>query len=320
MGYEEFVGSGQQIPWFGIGVALCVLACIMVLISVGLVLRYRHRERVLLKRLDGMLDAAINGDFTIASFDESLLSEVEAKFGKYLSASALSAKNVSEEKEEIKQLISDLSHQTKTPITNLLLYTEFLAEQELSTEGCSYVEMLRGQAKRLEFFVESFVKASRLETGVFRFHKKETGATDLLERVARQFEMGAREKGIKLCIEETEASYVIKMDVKWTEEALGNLVDNAIKYTPEGGKVTLRAIPYEMFWKIDVEDNGIGISEEERSKVFSRFYRSAAVAETEGIGIGLYLVRRIVSGQGGYVKLTDGSEGGTVVSVFLPRD
>lgn len=321
MEYEELVGSGQQIPWFGIGVVLCVLACIMILISVGLVLRYRHRERVLLKRLDGMLDAAINGDFTIASFDESLLSEVEAKFGKYLSASALSAKNVSEEKEEIKQLISDLSHQTKTPITNLLLYTELLAEKELATEGHSYVEMLRGQAKRLEFFVESFVKASRLETGVFRFHKKDTELSALLEPVAGQFALRAKEKGIELCVEGVEdISPTIKLDMKWTGEALGNLVDNAIKYTPEGGRVTLRAVPYEMFWKIDVEDTGIGIPEEERSKVFGRFYRSEAVAEEEGIGIGLYLVRQIVVGQGGYVKISDGKKGGTVVSLFLPRN
>ena len=319
MGYEEFAGSGQQMPWFGICVALCVLSCIVALLSVGIVLRYRHRERVMLKRLDGMLDAAINGNFTITSFDESLLSEVEAKFGQYLSASALSAKNVSEEKEEIKQLISDLSHQTKTPITNLLLYTELLAEQKLPAEGRTYVEMLQGQAKRLEFFVESFVKASRLETGVFRFHKKDTEPTVLLETVARQFEMRAREKRIKLCVEGAETLQTVKLDVKWTEEALGNLVDNAVKYTTEGGKVTLRAVPYEMFWKIDVEDTGIGISEQERSKVFGRFYRSEAVAEEEGIGIGLYLVRQIVAGQGGYVKISDGREGGTVVSLFLPR-
>jgi len=319
MGNEGIMDGVQQMPWYGFLVVLCVLACSMVLISVGLVLRYRHRERGLLKRLDGMLDAAINGDFTIASFDESLLSEVEAKFGKYLSASALSAKNVSEEKEEIKQLISDLSHQTKTPITNLLLYTELLEEQNLSKEGRTYVEMLRGQAKRLEFFVESFVKASRLETGVFRFHKKETEPAALLERVAGQFAPRAREKGIELCVETVETSQTLKMDTKWTEEALGNLVDNAIKYTPEGGTVTLRAVPYEMFLKLEVEDTGIGIPEEERSKVFGRFYRSEAVAEEEGIGIGLYLVRQIVAGQGGYVKISDGRAGGTVVSVFLPR-
>ncbi len=320
MGYEEFAGSGQLMLWVTVCTALCVLACVAVLISVGVVFRYRHREKVMLKRLDGMLNEAINGSFTVSSFDESLLSEVEAKLSGYLSASSLSAKTVSKEKEEIMQLISELSHQTKTPITNLLLYTELLAEQDLSAEGHTYVEMLQGQAKRLEFFVEAFVKASRLETGVFRFHKKETGVAALLESVARQFEMRAKEKGIELCVEETEASHVIKLDVKWTEEALGNLVDNSIKYTPEGGRVTLRAVPYEMFWKIDVEDTGIGIPEEERSKVFGRFYRSETVAQTEGIGIGLYLVRQIVSGQGGYVKLADGSEGGTVVSVFLPKD
>jgi len=320
MGAGELVGEVWQIPWFGVLVVICIIACIGVLISVGVVLKYRHRERAMLKRLDGMLDAAINGNFTITSFDESLLSEVEAKFGQYLSASALSAKNVSEEKEEIKKLISDLSHQTKTPLTNLLLYTELLEEQELTEEGRAHVMMLRGQVKRLEFLVESFIKTSRLETGVFQFNKKETEVFLFLKETAKQFEKQAEEKKITLWVEAGEKKNTAVFDLKWMEEALGNLLDNAIKYTPEGGRVVLRAVFYEMFTKIDVEDTGIGIPEEERSKVFGRFYRSEAVAKEEGIGIGLYLVRQIVSGQGGYVKISDGKEGGTTVSLFLPRN
>jgi len=319
MGYEGIGDGIQHTPGLVLCVALCSFAGIMVLLSIGLVLRYRHRERVLLKRLDGMLNAAINGSFAVSTFDESLLSEVEAKFSQYLSSSALSAKNVSEEKEEIKQLISDLSHQTKTPLTNLMLYTELLKEQELSQDGQNYAEQLQGQVKRLAFLVESFIKTSRLETGVFQFHKKETEVVPVLEETVKLFEKQAEEKNITLCVEAGEETVTAVLDTKWTKEALGNLLDNAIKYTYEGGKVTLRAFPYEMFTKIEVEDTGIGIPEQERSKVFGRFYRSETVAEEEGIGIGLYLVRQIVSGQGGYVKISDGSEGGTVVSVFLPR-
>lgn len=298
---------------------ICMMACGVTLCALGGVLWYRHREKKLLERLNGMLDAAINGTFSNDTFDESLQSEVEAKFGQYLSTSAISAKNVSREKEEIKEMISDLSHQTKTPLTNLLLYTELLEEQKLSEEGRAYVEMIAGQIKRLAFLMESFIKTSRLETGVFQFHKKETEVHPVLEETAQAFKKQAEEKKIALRVDAAEEKVTAVFDTKWTKEALGNLLDNAIKYTPEGGRVTLRAVSYEMFAKIDVEDTGIGIPEEEKSRVFGRFYRSEAVAEEDGIGIGLYLVRQIVSGQGGYVKISDGKEGGTIISLFLPK-
>lgn len=314
MQMEQVMGEINGIPWM----ISCVVVCVGMLIFAVGALWYRHREKRTLKRIEAMLEAAINGTFTENAFDESLLSAVEAKFAKYLSASIVSAKNVAKEKEEIKALISDLSHQTKTPLTNLLLYTELLEEQKLTTEGCAHVKMLQSQGKRLAFLVESFVKASRLETGVFQFHRKENEVGILFENTVQHFKKRAEEKNISLCVETAEVPVTAVFDMKWTEEALGNLLDNAIKYTPAGGSVTLRAVPYEMFCRIDVEDTGRGIPEEERTKVFGRFYRSEAVAEEEGIGIGLYLVRQIVTGQGGYVKISEGKNGGTVFSLFIP--
>ena len=308
--------SGGEVNGVVVG---CIVACVTAAVAVGIALWYRHREKQTLRQLEKMLDAAINGTFTEKNFDESVYSAVEAKFAKYLSLSTVSAKQVEKEKEEIKEMISDLSHQTKTPLTTLLLYTELLEELELSPEGRAYLTMLKGQTKRLEFLVESFVKTSRLETGVFRFHRKENEVLPMLRKTAAMYEKRAAEKRITLSVEPNDANPKAVFDTKWTEEAVGNLLDNALKYTPEGGKVTVRAVPYEMFCRIDVTDTGIGIPEEERNKVFGRFYRSEAVAETEGVGIGLYLVRQIATGQGGYVKITEGEAGGTAVSLFLSR-
>ena len=108
-------------------------------------------------------------------------------------------------------------------------------------------------------------------------------------------------------------------DHKWTLEALGNLIDNAIKYTQTGG-VTVRVKPYELFVSIEVEDTGIGIAEEEYAKVFGRFYRSMSVADEQGVGIGLYLAREILKQEFGYIQLTSAVGKGTVFSLFLPAD
>ncbi|MDD4849249.1 MAG: sensor histidine kinase [Gemmiger sp.] len=107
-------------------------------------------------------------------------------------------------------------------------------------------------------------------------------------------------------------------DAKWTAEALFNLVDNAIKYTPAGGSVRLTATTYPLFCRVDVADTGIGMAEGETAKIFARFYRAPQVADTEGVGLGLYLAREIVAAEDGYIKVRSTPQKGSVFSVFLP--
>ena len=107
-------------------------------------------------------------------------------------------------------------------------------------------------------------------------------------------------------------------DPKWTAEALANIVDNAVKYT-EQGLITISAVSYEMFVRIDISDSGIGISENEQAQIFARFYRSKNVQEQEGVGIGLYLARQIISGESGYIKVASVLGEGSTFSVFLPK-
>ncbi|MGL4790465.1 MAG: sensor histidine kinase, partial [Phocaeicola sp.] len=104
----------------------------------------------------------------------------------------------------------------------------------------------------------------------------------------------------------------------WTAEALYNIIDNAIKYTPSGGSVRISVTAYQLFCRIDVTDTGIGISEDETAKIFSRFYRSQQVTDKDGVGLGLYLAREIMAAQGGYIKVASKSDCGSVFSVFLP--
>lgn len=293
----------------------CIAA--VLLLALGIVLAYRHRTKRTLKRLDQMLDTAIRGAFSEESFDESLLSSVETKLARYLAASTVSARNLQREKDTIKTLIADISHQTKTPVANILLYTQLLAEQKLPEEGRACVAVLSGQAEKLQMLIDALVKTSRLETGIIVLRPVPGPLSPVLQAAATQLRPRAEAKGVRVVLTPGEADAVF--DPKWTEEAVFNLLDNAVKYTPTGGQVTLSAQTYPLFARIDVRDTGPGIPEDEQPRIFQRFYRGTAHQAEEGVGIGLYLVRQIANGQGGYVKVASPEGGGALFSLYLPR-
>ena len=297
--------------------SLLALAVLALLAAIGIAVWTHLRARRMLDTLDKMLDEAIRGEFRESLYDESRLSALETRMAHYLSSSAVSARNLQEEKDKIKTLIGDISHQTKTPIANLLLYAQLLLEQDLPPESRAYVSALEGQAEKLRFLIDALVKTSRLESGVLAMTPKRHGLQQLLEDAAAQAAPRAEARGIALTVE--PAGLTARFDPKWTAEALYNLVDNAVKYTPAGGSVTLRAVGYELFCRIDVTDTGPGIPEAEQAKIFQRFYRSPSVSGEEGVGIGLYLARQIAAGQGGYLKVTSRPGEGSTFSLFLPR-
>ena len=296
---------------------LPALAVLALLAAVIIALWTHLRARRMLDTLDRMLDAATRGDFRESLYDESRLSALETRMAHYLSSSAVSARNLAAEKDIIKTLIGDISHQTKTPIANLLLYAQLLLEQDLPPESRACVSALERQAEKLQFLIDALVKTSRLETGVLAMAPKSHPIQRLLDGAASQAAPKAEARGIALTVE--PADLTARFDPKWTSEALYNLVDNAVKYTPAGGSVTLRAIGYELFCRVDVTDTGPGIPEAEQARIFQRFYRSPASSEEEGVGIGLYLARQIAAGQGGYLKVTSRPGEGSTFSLFLPR-
>ena len=296
---------------------LLALAVPALLAAAGFAVWTRLRTRRMLDTLGKMLDDAIRGEFRESLYDESRLSALETRMAHYLSSNTVSARNLAAEKDAIKTLIGDISHQTKTPIANLLLYAQLLAEQDLPPESRASVSALEGQAEKLRVLIDALVKTSRLESGVLAMTPKRHGLQQLLEDAAAQAAPRAETRGIALTVEPTDLS--ARFDPKWTTEALYNLVDNAVKYTPTGGSVTLRAVGYELFCRIDVTDTGPGIPEAEQAKIFQRFYRSPAVSGEEGVGIGLYLARQIAAGQGGYLKVTSRPGEGSTFSLFLPR-
>ena len=296
-----------------------VLVVILIIVAISAIAYgiYAHiRMKQLTKKLDEMLDKAIDGSFTESSFDESQLSYIENKMWKYLSSSEISARKTAEEKAKIKTLIADISHQTKTPVSNILLYSELLSECDLSDTEKDYANRIFSQSEKLSFLIKSLVKLSRLETGIIALSTKETAIAPMLRDIVLQAQAKAEEKGLSITLECGDEKAVF--DEKWTNEAVWNIVDNALKYTEKGG-VKIAVKEYEMFACIEISDTGRGIPEDEQAQIFSRFYRSENTSSEEGVGIGLYLARQIVSAENGYIKVTSEVGKGSTFSVFLSK-
>lgn len=244
------------------------------------------------------------------------LTAFETRLKKYISSSVLSLDNINIEKENIKQLISDISHQTKTPISNITIYSELLNEEDLSEECKEYLKYLLQQTEKLEFLISSLIKMSRLETDIIKISPKENDVNVLFKDIKIQFIQKASIKNINIIINETNVKATF--DEKWTIEALYNILDNAIKYSFENSNIEISVISYQLFCRIDIKDNGIGIEEEEQNKIFTRFYRSENVSNIEGGGIGLFLTREIIKKQNGYIKVKSKIGEGSTFSIFLP--
>lgn len=224
------------------------------------------------------------------------------------------------EKKRIKELISDISHQTKTPIANLKMYQELLEEEkELTNEQQEFLRKMQSQTEKLDFLIQSMVKMSRLETGVIAVRCRNSRLCDTIGRAVSAVVKNAEKKHIRLYAECSEDIYV-SHDSKWTEEAIFNLLDNAVKYTEEGGEIHILVRVQEIYTRICVKDNGKGIAPERQAEIFRRFYREPEVHDCEGIGVGLCLVREILNLQNGYVEVRSEPGKGSEFYVYLPND
>ena len=261
---------------------ICIVGICLVITALVILINHLRTKKTI-DTIDNMLNQAVKGDFSEKSFDETRLSSLETKFANYLSASVVSARNVELEKDKIKSLIADISHQTKTPIANLLLYSELLLEDDtdnLSAQMRENIVQLHVQSEKLQFLIDSLVKLSRLENGILQLSPQEEALKPMLTLAVKETESKARAKGLELILLDTdEKAY---FDSKWTLEAICNILDNAVKYTNEG-TISLFVTAYEMFVRIDIKDSGIGIKEEELPKIFSRFYRSEDTKNMEAI-------------------------------------
>lgn len=279
---------------------------------------FRNRT---LDRLNKMLEEAISGDFQESDYDETKLSRLESKWKQFLGTSKLSRDNLEREKENMKSLISDISHQTKTPMTNIKMYTQLLQEnmeKDSEEKNKKLLSEIVYQTEKLEFLIQALTKISRLESNIVEVHPEEQNISDLVISAVESVKMKAKNKHIQLILEEYSKDTAY-FDMKWTKEALENVLDNAIKYSESRSSIWVTVTIYEMYIAIAVKDQGIGISESEFAEIFERFYRGKEVRQKEGVGIGLYLTREILRKENGYVKVKSVPQKGSEFILYLPK-
>ena len=267
------------------------------------------------------MDSMISGSEEPARADDSetIFARISYRLSRLYGVLQENRRKVDEERRELQTLVSDISHQVKTPVSNLKMVTDtLLAKPVTEQERQEFLQGIRNQTDKLEFLVQSMGKASRLETGAITLDKKDGPLVDTLAQAMSGIVYGAEQKGISVevqCPDDLRVSH----DSKWTAEALFNLLDNAVKYTPAGGKIRVSVEQWEMYVKLDVADTGKGIPESRQATIFRRFYREEEVHDQPGVGIGLYLAREIITRQGGYIKVASAVGRGSTFSVFLPR-
>lgn len=257
---------------------------------------------------------------TFTELDDTLLSKLQGQVMKLSEILKSHNLRLIEEKEGMAAIISDISHQLKTPLTNLNMYNDFLLDDGLSeTKRAEFTQYMQGQIKKLNWLMESLIKMSRLETGIISLYKQRSPIAQTVLKAISMVSLKAEHKNIDISFDGDE-KLVINHDASWTQEAIFNILDNAVKYSPPHTEIAVVLTRYELFCRLDIIDKGIGIPEPEINRIFARFYRGGNAKESEGVGLGLFLARRIVAEQGGYLKVKSILDQGTMFSVYIPLD
>lgn len=257
-------------------------------------------------------------DIALPRYEDNHLSKIVNQASEIVEMAESDHMRAQREKERVKELVSDISHQLKTPLANLQMYHALLTEQEAisAADREAFLSQIGEQVNRIQWLTEGLVKVSRLESGLIDIRGARASVKDTLVASLQAAYADALDKQIELELEPFEDLHV-RHDRRWTAEALGNVLDNAVKYSPSGSTVRLCVRQEGLYVRVDVTDQGRGIGSNEQHKVFQRFYRGENTADQSGVGIGLYLSRMIFEMQSGYMRIASEVNKGTTVSVFL---
>lgn len=292
---------------------ILLLALLCFAVSYGI---YRNRKTY--RTIDQLLDCVLNREeLELSDIREGELSALVHKMNRISEVLGKQVETATEEKEQVKSLVSNMSHQLKTPLANLSIYTEILTSQELE-EGkkAEAAEKIRKQIDKLDWVIGSLAKMVKLEQGAIMFEAEGISIRQtILDAVDTVYEK--LEKKEMTLVSEPYEDILLMHNRKWTVEVFVNLLENAIKYSDQGGSIRIRVCPYEMYTEIQIVDHGCGIHEDEMTEILKRFYRGREVEHIEGSGIGLYLSNLILEKEKGYLVVKSVYGEGSCFSVFL---
>lgn len=279
--------------------------------------RYFQQQHRLMEQAVAQINAYLSGDVT-ARIECDSEGELYRLFHTINSLAAVlnaHADNELREKEFLKNTISDISHQLKTPLAALNIYNGLLQDDELDAAAVKeFADLSEQELDRMETLVQNLLKITRLDAGTIVFEKQPENVADLMQELERHFAYRARQEQKTLALSGPE-DVSLCCDRSWLSEAVGNIVKNALDHTAAGDTVRLewRALPAAV--QIVVRDNGCGIHPEDLPHIFKRFYRSRFSKDTQGIGLGLPLAKAIIEAHGGAIEVDSRLGKGTVFTI-----
>ena len=267
---------------------------------------YVQRQRKVLVKADTVITRFLSGD-TGQRIDSEETGGWYSLFHRINELAAILSAQAEHEKqtrEFLQDMISDVSHQLKTPLAALKMYDEIMAQEGTDRETIhAFSQKSLREIRRVEDVVYTLLKIARLDAGTVRMEKAEENMEMLLKDVTERFETFATQEAKEIVLSGS-SDVSLYCDALWMSEALGNVVKNALEHTDRGGKVVISWERTPLLTNIVVEDNGTGIRQEDIHNIFRRFYRSRTSQDTHGIGLGLPLAKSIVEAHQGTISVT----------------
>lgn len=222
-----------------------------------------------------------------------------------------------DEGERIKKMISDISHQLRTPLTNIRMYGELLEKSGIPEDSrIRFLQYIKSETIQSEWLLKNLMNASRLEEGVIEFKAEEINLKTTIDQAVARIQSLAEEKGISIVTEEFTDCKVYQ-NQRWTTEAFVNILENAIKYSPHHTQIVISVKRQINYMAISIKDQGKGIPKEDLTQIFQRFYRSKNVKNESGSGLGLYLAKLILLKENGNIVVESELGVGSTFTVFL---
>ena len=279
----------------------------------------KRKARREMEEISRMLERVLNGECIQqeeVGYEDTLSAKIRYQILRISEKNQGVEARITRERDETKALIGEIAHQMRNPLAGVESYTQLLKGEITWEPGQTWLSALEKSEQRLHFLTESFIKMARLEQKMIQIRKTTDVLADTIYSAVLLVQKAAEERHMEVEVTGAEEIHAWH-DTNWLGEAVYNLLDNSVKYASEHSSIRVSVSQDEMYTRIVVSDDGIGIPEGEENRIFQRFYRGSRVIGEPGFGLGLYISREIVRLHGGFMKAKR-KEQGLEVSIFLP--